>query len=433
MRRSTLSAFIATPALALSMAGIALSPTVGASNPDLGPEATAAVDFQAPNGGVDDSPVFVVAAADDQPQLGEVAARVDTLRDASGQEVVISRTTADKVAELHEAPAGERGAGFRTFPTWAAAEEFIASDRSAEATTQALALPGIDNQATVEPWLDQVQESRIRQTISDLSTNWPNRYYASSHGKAAAAHVHDQWSGIAAGRSDVTVAYDESCGSSCGVQPNVTMTVQGTENPDEVVVVGAHFDSISNSGSGDSMDAPGADDNASATATVTEVAQVALANGWKPQRTVVFAAYAAEEVGLRGSAAMANSYASQGKDVVGVLNLDMTNYDGGAYDMSLMQDNTNADLNTFSREVFDAYLAPQGMTMNTMTCGYGCSDHASWTSAGYPASMVSESELFPHLHTPNDTLDATGGTADHSVKFAKFGLAFVGELAKTGA
>lgn len=91
---------------------------------------------------------------------------------------------------------------------------------------------------------------------------------------------------IAGGRSDVTVAYDSSC-SNCGVQQNVTMTVQGTENPDEVVVIGGQLDSISDSGAGDAMQAPGADDDASGTTTLTEVARVALANGWKPQRTVV--------------------------------------------------------------------------------------------------------------------------------------------------
>lgn len=47
--------------------------------------------------------------------------------------------------------------------------------------------------------------------------------------------------------------------------------------------------------------------------------------------------------------------------------------------------------------------------------------------------MMSEEVVFPGLHTTGDTLSATGGTAEHSVKFAKFGLAFLGELAKTGA
>ncbi|WP_462418776.1 M20/M25/M40 family metallo-hydrolase [Kytococcus sp. Marseille-QA3725] len=433
MRRTTLTALVAAPVAALSVTGMGLSSTALASSPFMGAESAAVADFQAPNGGVDESTVYVVTSADEHAQHFGAAQELDTVRDAAGQELVISRTTADRVPEMNRAEAGERAPGFRTFSTRAEAEQFVADDRSAEGISKTLELPPVDNQKTVEPWLEEVKEERIRQSITDLSTNWPNRYYSSSHGKQASAYVHDAWTKIAGDREDVKVAYDESCGSDCGVQQNVTMTVEGTENPDEIVVIGAHFDSVSDSGQGDDMDAPGADDNASATATVTEIAQVALANGWKPKRTVVFAAYAAEEVGLVGSNAMAQSYASEGKNVVGVLNMDMTNYDGGSTDMALMQDNVNTELNAFNEEVFNTYLEPKGMTLGALECGYGCSDHASWTSAGYPATMMSESELFPQLHTPQDTLENTGGTAEHSVKFAQFGLAFLGEMAKTGA
>lgn len=437
MRRSTLTALIASPVAALSMAGLAVSPTAVASLPAQGPEAAMVADFRAGNGGVDTSTVYIVSEADEYEHHFGAATKLSTARDAAGAEVVISRTTADKVATFHERDAaeqasGKRCPGFRAFATQAEAEQFLKNDLSQRGIEQVLALPAIDNQTTVDPWLDAVQESRIRQTITDLSTDFPNRYYASTYGKQASAYVHDAWTSIAAGRSDVTVAYDDSC-TNCGTQSNVTMTVQGTESPDEVVVLGGHLDSISNSGDGDAMQAPGADDNASGTATLTEVARVALANGWKPQKTVVFAAYAAEEVGLRGSAAMAQDFKSQGKNVVGVLQMDMTNYDGGSYDMTVMEDYTNSSLNTFNKEVFNTYLQPQGLTLGSTTCGYACSDHASWTSAGYPASMMSEDVVFPDLHTTGDTLAATGGDASHSVKFAKFGLAFLGEMAKTGA
>lgn len=113
--------------------------------------------------------------------------------------------------------------------------------------------------------------------------------------------------------------------------------------------------------------------------------------------------------------------------------MDMTNYDGRHHDMTVMEDYTHKELNSFNREVFSTHLEPQGMTLGSITCGYACSDHASWTSAGYPASMRSEEVVFPGLHTTGDTLSATGGMAEHSVKFAKFGLVFLGELGRTGA
>ena len=181
------------------------------------------------------------------------------------------------------------------------------------------------------------------------------------------------------------------------------------------------------------MDAPGADDDdASGIATLTEVIRIALASGWQPRRTVKFMGYAAEEVGLRGSNAIAQSFQSQGKNVVGVLQLDMTNYAIGAgVDMQLITDNSNAGLQQFVRDVFDEYLAPLGLTRGTYTCGYGCSDHASWTSAGYPAAMMFEAGFNNDIHTPDDTLANMGGSAAPSVPLARLGLGFLGELAKT--
>jgi len=103
--------------------------------------------------------------------------------------------------------------------------------------------------------------------------------------------------------------------------------------------------------------------------------------------------------------------------------------------MQLITDYSNADLKAFLVQLFDQYLAPSGLTRSTYTCGYGCSDHASWTSAGYPAAMMFEAGdpggHFPYIHTTGDTLANMGESAQHSVKFAKLGLAFLGEMAKS--
>jgi leucyl aminopeptidase len=227
----------------------------------------------------------------------------------------------------------------------------------------------------------------------------------------------------------------------------VILTIRGNELPDEVVVLGAHLDSINDSAGGNpEMVAPGADDDASGVATLTETLRVALASGWKPQRTVKFMAYAAEEAGLRGSNAIAQKFKADGVDVVGVLQLDMTEYQVGTpEDMQLVTDYSNIGLKQFFNQLFDAYLVPLGLRRGTITCGYGCSDHASWTSAGYPSAMMFEAGddsgantpafrgYNPKIHTTGDTLGFLGETAEHSIKFAQFALAFVGETAKTSA
>ena len=67
------------------------------------------------------------------------------------------------------------------------------------------------------------------------------------------------------------------------------LTIQGTDLPNEVVVLGAHLDSINTSGGGSNEQvAPGADDDASGIASLTEVIRVALASGWNaPMRSAM--------------------------------------------------------------------------------------------------------------------------------------------------
>jgi leucyl aminopeptidase len=140
--------------------------------------------------------------------------------------------------------------------------------------------------------------------------------------------------------------------------------------------------------------------------------------------------YAAEEVGLRGSQAIALSHKNSNVNVVGVLQLDMTNYRGSSVDIGMITDNTNAAQNQFVTNLLDTYGIA---TWANSTCGYACSDHASWTQNGYAASMPFEALMNQHnsaIHTVNDTLARSAGVATHAVKFSKLGAAFVAELAK---
>jgi leucyl aminopeptidase len=212
------------------------------------------------------------------------------------------------------------------------------------------------------------------------------------------------------------------------------MTVEGTTKAEEIVIIGGHADSISGYWGRERARAPGADDNASGIATITEIIRVMMDSNYKPERTVKFMAYAAEEVGLLGSKAIANQYKKQGKKIVGVVQFDMTNHKGSKdLDIVFMNDFTNAAQNTFMGSLIDTYLTD--VKWGYSKCGYGCSDHASWHNAGYPASMPFESKMEDingHIHTKRDTIDVVGsaGTADHAKKFAKLGVAFLVEMGK---
>lgn len=355
--------------------------------------------------------------------------------DAQGHPVVLVEANPGEVAALgrHVHEHERRCGGFFSFATRAEAEAFLARAPAAPAWRGGYP---IDNQATVSPWLPQVSELAIRTSISALEA-FHNRFYASATGAEAATWIRDQWLALAAGRDDVHAELFTDC-NDCGGQPSVILTIDGTTLPGENVVLGAHLDSVNwNSGDPGSARAPGADDDASGVATLTEVLRIAMASGYRPARTVRFMAYAAEEVGLNGSQAIAGAYRAEGIEVVGALQLDMTNYnEPGQVDMEIIADFTDAGLNAFVAALFDEYLAPLGLTRGSSDCGYGCSDHASWQAEGYPSSFAFEggglAHSFGSIHTADDLLANMGGNAERSIPFAQLGLAFLGELGKGG-
>ena len=98
--------------------------------------------------------------------------------------------------------------------------------------------------------------------------------------------------------------------------PNVIGVQQGTVCPERVFIVGAHYDSVSTT--------PGADDDASGTAAMLEIARVLA--GTPLPATVWFTGFTLEENGLLGSKHMAQQAAAAGTEVVGMLSLEMIGY-----------------------------------------------------------------------------------------------------------
>ena len=287
----------------------------------------------------------------------------------------------------------------------------------------------IDNQSTVAPVLANMQAGNIATTITDLSS-FVNRYYTTTGGADASNWLRTKWAGMAAGRSDISVTQFAHTGYN---QKSVILTINGTDNASEVIVLGGHLDSINGSGTGETTRAPGADDDASGIASMTEALRSMIAAGYKPRRTIKMMGYAAEEVGLRGSAAIAQNFKANNINVVGVIQLDMTNYKGSANDIYIYQDYTDSLQNDFLVKLIQTYQP--SLTIGYDRCGYGCSDHASWTAQGFAASMpfeTSMSQSDPYIHTANDTFANAGGQANHSLKFARLAASFAMELGSDG-
>lgn len=353
---------------------------------------------------------------------------------ARESDVVVGRISKSDIELLPEIlhAARKRCAGFMRHETREEAEQAAArgNDPNRRAPVPRIGYT-IDNGPVVNAMLPRIKEPGIRQTIISLG-NFVNRRHNCTSGFQSATWIKNRWQAMASGRPDVTVEFWDHADTN---QHSVILTIAGSTLPSEIVVLGAHQDSINQSSSSCSAVAPGEDDDASGIASLTEVLKVALRMGYKPQRTVKFMAYAAEEVGLVGSHDIANTYEDTGVNVVGVLQLDMTNYKGSVNDIYIYTDFTDPVQNTFVGNLVTTYLP--GLTKSTSQCGYGCSDHAEWDFHGFPASFPFEAQFGqhnPNIHTPQDviTVPPSNGNANHAVKFAKLATAYMAEVAKGG-
>lgn len=346
------------------------------------------------------------------------------------QEISVMKVHKEDIDIMSHMMHGEfkRCGGFMVHDSKEEALKVLADNKTRSFAKEALFSDySISEENTVNTMLSYVNEFSIRSTILKLSS-FQNRYYKAQTGVDSQNWIKSQWEALSANRTDTKVDFFKH---KSWPQPSIIMTLEGTTKADEIIVIGGHADSIAGWWGREKARAPGADDNASGIATITETIRVIMESGYKPQRTIKFMAYAAEEVGLLGSKEIANSFKKAGKNVVGVIQLDMTNFKGTAdKDIVFMTDFTNAAQTTFMGKLIDKYVqVPWGYSK----CGYGCSDHASWHNAGFPASMPFEStmgDMNNKIHTDKDLIDKSGSTADHAQKFAKLAVAFAVEMGK---
>jgi leucyl aminopeptidase len=281
----------------------------------------------------------------------------------------------------------------------------------------------IDNPDAVNTMLSALSSANLLSTVTSLS-NYHNRYYTQQTGVDSANWIKTAWQDLSKNRSDISVELFSHSWN----QPSVIATIQGTLLPDEIVIIGGHLDSINSSNPSNGR-APGSDDNASGIAVITEALRVMVDTGYKPARTIKIMGYAAEEVGLRGSKAIAEQFSNTSQNVVGVVQFDMTGHQGSAgKDIVFMTDYTSSAQNNFMMQLIDTYL--NDIVYATSACGYGCSDHASWHNQGYPASMPFESLMGDsnnRIHTSSDDVFSS----NHAINFARLAVTYLAELAKS--
>jgi leucyl aminopeptidase len=288
----------------------------------------------------------------------------------------------------------------------------------------------ITQDAFVNECLDLVDGSNIETDILELQ-DYGTRYHTKAQAVQAVLNQQSKWDAmiLASGRTDVHTRIFNHVNTP---MPSVILTMDGANTPDEFVIIGGHIDSTANPSNDD---APGADDNASGIASLNEMVRVLLEKNFVPSRTIEVMAFAAEEIGLVGSAEIAQEYANNNVNVLAFVQFDMTGYNGSNSDIYITTDPYNSSsLNNYLTELMDHYNASgaHSFTYNFTECGYGCSDHFSWADNGFEAAFPFEADFGEHnfnIHSSDDTYSFFN-TPEHSVKFAKLGLQFLIEAAK---
>ena len=233
---------------------------------------------------------------------------------------------------------------------------------------------------------------------------------------AAAAMIEAEWrqQGFAVHRQTYPVKGREAA--------NLEIEIRGVSMPEEIVLVGAHYDTVSGS--------PGANDNGSGVAALLELSRILA--GTRPALTIRFVAFVNEEPPYflgrsMGSRVYADKAEAEGWQIKAMLALETIGYyrdePGSQYypfPYGLIYPDT-ANFIAFVANLRSWRLARRAATLFRANSsfpaewtaapaaipGIGWSDHWSFWRKGYPAIMVTDTALYryPFYHSPGDTPD----------------------------
>jgi Zn-dependent M28 family amino/carboxypeptidase len=257
----------------------------------------------------------------------------------------------------------------------------------------------------------------LRQDVEMLATTIGPRYVSRPRSlRAAAGYLEKRLR--EAGYAPTRQGFDVN-GVLC---ENVVAELPGTARPDEIVVVGGHYDTV--------QFCPGANDNTSGTAATLALAEQFAG---RPQpRTMRFVLFVNEEPPYyhteeMGSLVYARSCQERGDDIKAMISLETIGCyfdkpDTQSYPLlvGLAYPSTGNFIafvgNLRSRRLVhdtigtfreNAMLPSEGGAIPGWITGIGWSDHWSFWQAGYPAVMVTDTAPFryKHYHKPTDTAE----------------------------
>lgn len=265
-------------------------------------------------------------------------------------------------------------------------------------------------------------ESNLRLHVDRLAGLIGPRYLQKPKSiEATIGYIEGQWTGMG-------FELARECYEALGAQAtNLIVERTGTKRPDEIILLGAHYDTVRTT--------PGADDNASAVAVLLEVSRLLREQSFK--RTVRYVAFACEEppyfnVDAMGSQYHARQARLRGDKILGMLCLEMVGYYTSRDNSQQVPAHIPRWLHRFLPSRGD-FLAAVGNLASWKLCwrfrrGFKrgarsmplfsiclpekiheirLSDNRSFWDQGYPALMLTDTSFFrnPHYHSMSDTPD----------------------------
>jgi len=204
---------------------------------------------------------------------------------------------------------------------------------------------------------------------------------------------------------------------------NIIVTISGARNPDETVIIGAHYDTA--------FGTPGADDNASAVAVLLEMCR--MLKEFSPGRTLKLVFFVNEEppsfmTENMGSYVFAREAKARNENITAMICLEMVGYYGDTKGtqtfpfplMNLIYSSTPNFIavvgNISSRNLValvkkslgaGSRIPVEALTAVSFVPGVNFSDHRSFWKMGYPAVMITDTAFYrnPNYHTERDTID----------------------------
>ena len=214
-----------------------------------------------------------------------------------------------------------------------------------------------------------------------------------------------------------------------GTASNVVGVLRGADPQlsTEYIVIGAHYDHLGLGGSGSLASNPegqihhGADDNASGTSAMLELARVMSANPSGLKRSIVFVAFSGEELGLLGSGAYTKNPPIPLKSTVAMLNMDMVGrlrngslFVGGVGTSPAWKDLLDRLNGGAHGAQSHSTEAGERFHLSTGQDGFGPSDHQSFYVKDIPV-LFFFTGTHDDYHKPSDTADKINSEGERQI------------------